>query len=130
MDDLEIQQQYLARLLGPVTLLLRYRKGMFDQFITAITNRVTQQRETLVEETGKEDVSSSKQINVTEVLMKALLLVLKSKEPVSIVELVRDNEEIQTALLGAAEQMEKAVSGGHLSHHGSKIMHTVKLIQQ
>ena len=130
MDDLEIQQQYLAKLLGPITLLLRYRKGMFDQFIKAVTNRVTQQKETLVEETGKEDVSSSKQINVTEVLMKALLLVLKSKEPVSIVELVRDYEEIQTALLGAAEQMEKIVTGGHLSHLGSKIMHTVKLIQQ
>ena len=130
MDDLEVQQQYLARLLGPITLLLRYRKGMFDQFIKAVTNRVTQQKETLVEETGKEDVSSSKQINVTEVLMKALLLVLKSKEPVSIVELVRDNKELQSTLLDAAEQMEKAVSRGHLSHLGNKIRHTVKLIQQ
>jgi len=130
MDDLEVQQQYLARLLGPITLLLRYRKGVFDQFIKAITNRVTQQKETLVEETGKEDVSSSKQINVTEVLMKALLLVLKSKEPVSIVELVRDNKELQSTLLDAAEQIEKTVSGGHLSHLGNKIMHTVNLIQQ
>jgi len=130
MDDLEIQQQYLAKLLGPITLLLRYRKGMFDQFIKAVTCRVTQQKETLVEETGKEDVSSSKQINVTEVLMKALLLVLKSKEPVSTVELVRDNKELQSTLLDAAEQMEKTVSGGHLSHLGNKIRHTVKLIQQ
>ena len=130
MDDLEIQQQYLAKLLGPITLLLRYRKGMFDQFIKAITHRVTQHKETLAKETEKEDVSSSKQINATEVLMKALLLVLKSKEPVSIVELVRDNKELQSTLIGAAEQMEKTVSVGHLSHLGNKIMHTVKLIQQ
>jgi len=129
MDDLEIQQQYLAKLLGPITLLLRYRKGMFDQFITAITCRVTQQKEILVEETDKEDIPS-KQINVTEVLMKALLLVLKSKEPTSIVELVRDNKELQSTLLNAAEQMEKTVSGGYLSHLGNKIRHTVKLIQQ
>ena len=129
MDDLEIQQQYLAKLLGPITLLLRYRKGMFDQFIKVIVRRVTQQRETLVEETEKEDVPS-KQINVAEVLMKALLLVLKSKEPATIVELVRDNKELQSTLLDAAEQMEKAISGGHLSHLGNKIMHTVKLIQQ
>ena len=121
MDDLTVQHNFLARLLGPVTLLLRYRQGMFGQFIQDLSGRVVQQREE-----QKPDEEPVKQINVAEVHMKALLLVLKSKDPASIVELVRSSNELQTDLLLCAEAMEKAV-GGHLNHISSKLVHRAKL---
>ena len=134
MDDLEVQQQYLARLLGPITLLLRFRRGMFGQFVDAVSRRVIEQNKEQDKDSNtaaledQEGSQPSKTIQVTEVHMNALLLVLKSKDPVSIVELVRNSNELQVSLLSSAEKIEQSVSGGHLAHLGSKLVHQAKLM--
>ena len=126
MDDLVEQQQYLARLLGPVTLLLRYRKGMFRHFVEQISRRVLLSQTQPQHENSSD--KSTKKMDVAEVHMKALLLVLKSKDPASIADLVRSSDELQTSLIAAAEGTEKSVSGGHLAHLGSKLLHQAKQI--
>ena len=129
MDDLVEEQQYLARLLGPVTLLLRYRKGMFRNFVEQISRRVLlSQTQPQHENSSDKEGKSTKKMDVAEVHMKALLLVLKSKDPASIADLVRSSEELQTSLIAAAEGIEKSVSGGHLAHLGSKLLHQAKQI--
>ena len=134
MDDLEVQQQYLARLLGPITLLLRFRRGMFGQFVETVSRRVVQQNKEQDKDSNtaaledQEGSQPSKTIQVAEVHMNALLLVLKSKVPVSIVELVRNSNELQVSLLSSAEKIEHSVSGRHLAHLGSKLVHQTKLM--
>ena len=133
MDDLEVQQQYLARLLGPITLLLRFRRGMFGQFVDAVSRRVIEQNKEQDKDSNTaaledQEGSQPSKTQVTEVHMNALLLVLKSKDPVSIVELVRNSNELQVSLLSAAEKIEQSVSGGHLAHLGSKLVHQTKLM--
>mmetsp|Transcript_1828 Transcript_1828/g.3746 ORF Transcript_1828/g.3746 Transcript_1828/m.3746 type:complete len:331 (-) Transcript_1828:531-1523(-) len=144
MDDLEVQQQYLARLLGPITLLLRYRHGMFDRFLEEICRRVVVQRSQ--ESKGgqqeechsegangatQEGVPSNRKIDVVEVHMKALLLVLKSKEPASFVDLVRGSDNgLEARLLSTVENIQKSVAGGHLGHLGSKLMHQANLCKR
>ena len=59
--------------------------------------------------------------------MNALLLALKTKDPVSIVELVRSSDEMQITLLSAVVGIDQAVAGGHLAHLGSKLVHQAKL---
>mmetsp|Transcript_21091 Transcript_21091/g.38139 ORF Transcript_21091/g.38139 Transcript_21091/m.38139 type:complete len:1184 (-) Transcript_21091:33-3584(-) len=141
MDDLTAQQQYLARLLGPITMLLRYRHGMFGHFLEGVCGRVVRQSQDTEQQeestTSGKDASvteqgdaPSKKINVAEVHMKALLLVLKSKEPVSMVDLVRNNKQLKVILLSAAEDIQKTVSGGHLAHLGNKLLHQAKLCTQ
>ena len=132
IDDSAAQQQYLACLLGPITLLLRYRHNMFMQFVERLSCRVVQQ-ENGTQDSSKDanemesEGSKLKKIHVAEVKMKALLLVLKSKEPISIVDLVRNSPEVQKVLLSATEDIEKSVSGGHLAHLGNKLVHQAKL---
>ncbi|KAL9183677.1 hypothetical protein ACHAXT_004533 [Thalassiosira profunda] len=128
MDDLVEQQQYLAQLLGPITLLLRYRKGMFRHFVEQISRRVLLSQTQPQHENSSEVGKSTKKMDVAEVHMKALLLVLKSKDPASIADLVRSSEELQTFLIAASEDIEKSVSGGHLSHLGNKLLHQAKQI--
>lgn len=130
MDEASAQQQHLARLLGPITLILRFRSGMLGQFVEGVSQRVVQQKEKMDTSTsGKED-APAKRMNVAEVHMNVLLLVLKSKDPVSMVELVRSSSELQSKWVSAAEDIEKSVSGGHLSHLGSKLLHQVKLFKK
>ena len=136
MDDQSSQQQFLARLLGPTTLILRYRRGMFEQFVQAISSRVVENRkagkhpdEDVVMMEG-EDSEQTTRINATEVHMNALLLILKSKDPISMTDLIRSSEKLQETLLIATEDMEKSVAGGHLAHLGSKVVHQAKLCKQ
>lgn len=136
IDDLMVQQQYLARLLGPITVLLRYRGGMFGHFAGAICKRVVQHSQDPPQQdevtpsvkgvTGQEG-APCKKINAVEVHLKALLQVLKSKEPASIVDLVRNSDELPSILMSGTKVIQKAVSGGHLAHLGSKLLHQAKL---
>lgn len=129
VDDPEDQRHILARLLVPVTLLLRYRDGMFAKFLNVISSRVVQHTLAAVKNsdgTEREGALSGK-INAAEVNMNALLLVLKTKDPVSIVELVRSSDKMQITLLSAVVGIDQAVAGGHLAHLGSKLVHQAKL---
>jgi hypothetical protein len=135
LDDSQ-QHQYLARLLGPITLILRYRHGIFGHFVS---RRVVQVNNTKEEqEEGKEshvrdefnvmEQQPGETVNVEEVHMKALLLVLKSKDPASMADLVRSSNELQSTLLSSTKDIEKSVSGGHLAHLGSKLLHQAELL--
>ena len=112
-DDTESQQLYLAKLLGPVTILIRYRKGMLKQFLEAVSKRVA-------------DQSTSE--TVVEIYMKAILMILKSKDPVSMTSMIQRCEDLQNVLLSVAKNMETIVSGGPLAHLGGKLLHNVKTI--
>jgi hypothetical protein len=128
-DEPEDQRHILARLLVPVTLLLRYRDGMFAKFLNVISIRVVQHTLAAVKNsdgTEREGAMSGK-INAAEVNMNALLLVLKTKDTVSIVELVRSSDKMQITLLSAVVGIDQAVAGGHLAHLGSKLVHQAKL---
>ncbi|KAL7554721.1 hypothetical protein ACHAWF_018248 [Thalassiosira exigua] len=134
MDDRTMQQQYLAKLLGPVFLLLRYRNGMLHQFLESLSLELVNQKET--KQDGDSALSGSdsnapisKNTAFAELLMKALLLLLKSKDPVSMADLIRSSNELQIKLLSIAEDIEKCVSKGHLAHLGSKLLHQAKLLQ-
>ena len=128
----------LARLLGPVTILLRYCDGILEKFVVRVSRRIIQEckENTLVEcggsnePTVKNDDISSHKTSVTEVLVKTLLLVLKSKYPASIAELVRSRGMSSDSLLSAAVEIEMALSRGHLAHLGSKFSHQVKLLKR
>jgi len=141
VDDSMVQQQYLARLLGPITVLLRYRPGMCGRFAEEIHKRVVQQSQDTPQQeegtpsgkdssvTGREGTPSNK-INTTEVHLEALLLVLKSKVPVSVADLVRSSNDLQDTLVSAAGGIHKSVSGGYLAHLGNKLLHQAKLCKQ
>ena len=130
-------EQFLGRLLGPVTILLRYCRGMLENFVVRVTLRiVTESKENTASEcsgsnvpVARKDVSSNK-VNTTEVLMKTLLLILKSKYPASLADLVRSCTDLSDTLLSAAVDIEKAVARGHLAHLGSKLLHQVKILKR
>ena len=130
-------EQFLARLLGPVTILLRYCRGMLEKFVARVTLQiVTESKESTASEcsgsnvpVAREDVSSNK-INTSEVLTKTLLLILKSKYPASIADLVRSCTGLSDTWLSAAVDIEKAVARGHLAHLGSKLLHQVKVLKR
>lgn len=120
VDDL-VQQQYLAKLLGPITLILRYRHGMLSLYLNSVSDHIADQSQSEVS-------SSSGRKSSSELHMKALMLVLKSKEPTSISSFVESNSTLQTTLLSVTDKIEKAVSNGHLSHLSEKLSHQAKLI--
>ena len=130
-------EHFLAHLLGPVTILLRYCRGMLEKFVVRTSCRIVQEskdnsaaeRSSNNEVTAMEDVSSNK-VNVAGVLVKSVLLVLKSKYPASIAKLVRSDAGLSDNLMSAAADIEKAVSKGHLAHVGSKLVHQLKTLQR
>jgi hypothetical protein len=130
-------ENFIARLLGPVTILLRYCRGMLEMFVVRTSYRIVQEckdnsaveRSSNNEVAATEDVSSNK-VNVVGVLVKSLLLILKSKYPASMAELVRSDTNLSDNLLSAAVDVEKAVSKGHLAHLGSKLLHQVKTLKR
>ena len=124
-DDAESKQLYLAKLLGPVTVLLRYRKGMLQQFIETVSKRVVS------EGSGEQnDLSTSNSSAVVEINMNALLMILKSKDPVLMTNMIQRNYALQKVLLAAAQTIETTVSGGSLAHLGSKLHHYAKHISK
>ncbi|KAL7541907.1 hypothetical protein ACHAXR_011355 [Thalassiosira sp. AJA248-18] len=140
-DDLAVHPHYLARLLGPITVLLRFRSEIFGKFVEGVAQRIVQHTQAQHQEedsasSGKgsnvmeQECTPSKNIHVAEVHMKALLLVLKSKDPISLADLVRSSNVLQDTLLSATESIEKSVSGRHLAHLGSKLLHQAKLLKQ
>lgn len=112
-DDNESQQLYLAKLLGPVAVLLRYRKGMLKLFLETVSKRV-----------GAKNTSET----VVEIYIKAILMILKSKDPVPITSMIQHSEDLQKVLLSVAKSIETVVSGGPLAHLGGKLQHHVKSI--
>jgi hypothetical protein len=128
LDDHEDQLHIVVRLVRPVIVMLRYRDGMFAKFLKVVSSRIVQQA--LAAEIGsnaeKESAPSGK-VNMAEVNIKALLLILKSRDPVSIVDLVRSSDKLQLALLSGMEGIDQAVAGGHLAHLGRKLTHHAKL---
>lgn len=142
MDDNANQQQFLARLLGPVTILLRYRRGMFEKFVARGSRRIVQQNEDNAEAERSTTSSAARRdpndimdkelsikVDAADVHIKTLLLMLKSTYPASIAELLRSSDELPATLLSAAVEIDKSVSRGHLAHLGSKLLHQVKLFQ-
>lgn len=114
--DNEIQQQLIARLLGPVTLILCFRDGMLSNFLREISNRILKLTKT-------ERSSDSRSWRITEVHIKVLLLVLASKEPAAISNSIKCKASLQDLLLSVVEQIEKAVSQSHLMNIGEKLSH-------
>ena len=104
---------YLAKLLGPVAVLLRHRKGMLKQFFETVSKRV-----------GAQNTSET----VVEIYMKAILMILKSKDPVPITSMIQQSDDLQKVLLSVAKSIETVVSGGPLAHLGGKLQHHVKTI--
>jgi hypothetical protein len=110
---------------------------MLEMFVVRTSYRIVQEckdnsaveRSSNNEVAATEDVSSNK-VNVVGVLVKSLLLILKSKYPASIAELVRSDTNLSDNLLSAAVDIEKAVSKGHLAHLGSKLLHQVKTLKR
>ena len=107
-DDTESQQLYLTKLLGPVVVLLRYHKGMLKQFLDAVAKKVA-------------DQSISE--NVVEIYMKAILMILKSKDPLLISSMIQRSDSLQKVLLSVAKSIETV-----LPHLGGKLQHHVKTI--
>ena len=134
-DDSMTQQQFLARLLGPVTLIFRYRGGMLQSYLQEVPKRITRHSDsqkqdfsTLTNEKKDESVIYGNGTDMAEVHMSALLLVLKSKEPASISSLIKRSEDLQKSLSLATAEIEHIVSGGHLAHLGGKLQHQAKMI--
>lgn len=112
-DDAESQQLYLAKLLGPVVVLLRHSKGMLGQFLETVSKRV-----------GAQNTSET----VVEIYIKAILMILKSKDLVPIASMIQHGDDLQKVLLSVAKSIETVVSGGPLAHLGGKLQHHVKTI--
>jgi hypothetical protein len=121
-DDLEAHRLYLARLLGPAVVLLRYRSGMMQQFLETVSKRIVTQSSQ--QKRGESSSTSA----VVEIYIKSILMILKSKEPVLITSMVQRSDGIQKVLLSSAQSIEKAVSTGPLAHLGGKLQHHVKTL--
>ncbi len=121
-DDTEAQQLYLARLLGPVAVLLRYRKGMLKQFLETVSKRVAAQG------SREQQSEASNRSAVAEVYIKAILMILKSKDPVLMTSMIQRSDDLQKVMLSVAQTIETTVSGGPLAHLGGKLQHHVKTI--
>ncbi|KAL7457146.1 hypothetical protein ACHAWC_008648 [Mediolabrus comicus] len=119
-DDLEAHQLYLARLLGPAAVLLRYRSGMLQQFLETVSKRI------ITQSSQQKRGESSSTSAVVEIYIKSILMVLKSKEPVLMTSMVQRIDDIQRVLLSSAQSIETAVSTGPLAHLGGKLQHHVK----
>jgi hypothetical protein len=119
----EDQQVALMRLLEPIKLLLRYRQGrngrstMLAAFIAAICDKTK----------WNEDTEKSR-MNSAEVNIHALLLILKAKDPVSVVQMIRNCNGLRLSLSTAMLVIGSAVKGGHLANLGRKLEHQSGLI--
>jgi hypothetical protein len=119
----EDQQVALMRLLEPIKLLLRYRQGrngestMLAAFIAAICDKTK----------WNEDAEKSR-MNSAEVNIHALLLILKAKDPVSVVQMIRNCNGLRLSLSTAMLVIGSAVKGGHLANLGRKLEHQSGLI--
>lgn len=122
-NDSEAHQLYLARLFGPVVVLLRYREGMLKQFLETILSRIVAQVSQ-----DQQDKASTNRSALTETYIKAILLILKSKDPVLMTSMIQRSDDIQKVLLSVAENIETTVSGGALAHLAGKLQHHVKMI--
>lgn len=121
----EDQQVALMRLLEPIKLLLRYRQGrtcdttMLAALIAAICDKTK----------WNEDASSeNSRMNSVEVNIRALLLILKAKGPVSVVQMIRTCDGLRVSLATATCFICSTVSGGHLANLGRKLEHQSDLI--
>jgi len=121
-DDVEAQQLYLARLLGPVAVLLRYRKGMLKQFLETVSKRVTAQG------SREQQSEASNKSAVAEVYMKAIIMLLKSKDPVLMTSMIQRSDDLQKVMLSVAQTIETTVTGGPLALLGAKLQHLVNTI--
>ena len=121
-DDLEAHRLYLARLLGPAVVLLRYRSGMFQQFLETVSKRI------ITQSSQQKRGESSSTSAVVEIYIKSILMILKSKEPVLMTSMVQRSDDIQRVLLSSVHSIETAVSAGPLAHLGGKLKHHVKTI--
>jgi hypothetical protein len=113
----EDQQVALMRLLEPIKLLLRYRQGMtcnttmLAAFIAAICDKT------------KWTSTEKSRMNSAEVNIQALILILKAKDPVSMVQMIRNCNGLRVSLATATRFICSTVSGGHLAHLGRKLEH-------
>ena len=121
-DDVEAQQLYLARLLGPVAVLLRYRKGMLKQFLETVSKRVAAQG------SREQQSEASNKSAVAEVYMKAIIMLLKSKDPVLMTSMIQRSDDLQKVMLSVAQTIETTVTGGPLALLGAKLHHLVNTI--
>eukprot|EP00804_Cyclotella_cryptica_P001343 CCRYP_014109-RA/>CCRYP_014109-RA protein AED:0.27 eAED:0.27 QI:0/-1/0/1/-1/1/1/0/1182 len=117
----EIQQQLVARLLGPVTLILCFRDEMLSHFLHELRTRILKLSRT-------ERSSDSRSWTTIEIHMRTLLLLLTSKEPAAISTLIKQKATLQDLLLSVVEQIEKAVSTSHLMSLSEKLSHEAKHI--
>ena len=118
----EDQQVALMRLLEPIKLLLRYRQGMtcnttmLAAFIAAICDKT------------KWTSTEKSRMNSAEVNIQALILILKARDPVSMVQMIRNCNGLRVSLATATRFICSTVSGGHLAHLGRKLEHQTDLM--
>lgn len=134
-DDSIEQHLFLAKLLGPATVLLRYCDGMLKRYLKAVCRRISCVQETKNQQKDFSSAAESAEsdsrgigTNMAEVHMSALLLILKCKEPISISNLVVKNEDLKSALLEVSNEIERLMKGGRLGNLSGKLQHQVKLI--
>lgn len=110
-----------ARLLGPVTLILCFREGMLKRYLHEYSKRIS----ALVVDEQKGDASSRL---IENGLMKALLLLLRSKEPASVSNLIRRQTDLPELLIPLAEAIEKVSAKSGLEHLSEQLTHEVNHI--
>lgn len=114
-DDMPL---FLAQLLGPAAVLFVSQQGLFLQFVEAACKRINDGSIGRASDEGKVlDVDQS-------VYLRAVLLLLKSRDPISIAEVVRSDKDLKVRLLARLEDIEKS-KGGPIYE---KCLHQIKLI--
>jgi hypothetical protein len=109
------QDEIIARLLGPVTLVLYFRDGLLKKYLQEYSQKSKQLNH-------KDDSSS---MLIAEIQIKTLLLILKTKEPAAVFSLIRRQVDLQTELLSLVESIESNLANSHLLHLSEKLSHEV-----
>ena len=117
-DDLK---SAIARLLGPVSLILCFRGGILMGYLHEHSKKISK----LIKDEESGDSSSRL---IADGLMKALLLLLRSKEPASISTLIHHQTNLQELLISLAETIEKLSAKTHLEHLSEQLTHEVNHI--
>ena len=109
---------FLAQLLGPAAVLFVCQRGLFFEFVEAVCKRINDGS------IGRSSDESKALDDDQSVHLRAVLLLLKSRDPISIGEVIRSDKDLQLRLLARLEEIEKSKGGPFYE----KCLHQIKLI--
>lgn len=116
-DDIPL---FLAQLLGPAAVLFVCQQGLFLEFVEAVCKRINDGRCICRRSSDESKALDGDQ----SVHLRAVLLLLKSRDPISIAEVVRSDKDLQVRLLARLEEIDKSEGGPFYE----KCLHQIKLI--